>query len=305
MGTETGLPDAAASGSPNKGSAAKTEIAARLDIQRELDHKRGEARTSSDPPRRARRLRVAAALLAILAVLGIGWSVDLKTREFVNIPAAAWVLDAAGSLVSILEAQRQQIVAGIQGLASTSAPPETISPNGAPKNVAEVIETVASGLYVKIDQVRAASVRSIGELGTGVDRLNGAMERNQRDLMARLDRLQERLDRMENHAAGAAHARQAQPLEKPAAEKSAPLPLQPAATASAAGAQKPKAAPVKRIENWAVREVVDGMAILAGPRGLVGVVSGDVVPGLGRVESISRRDGRWVVATRKGVITGQ
>jgi hypothetical protein len=62
-------------------------------------------------------------------------------------------------------------------------------------------------------------------------------------------------------------------------------------------------AQAKRIENWSIREVVDGMAVLAGPEGLIGVFSGDVVPGVGRVQSISRRGGRWVVATTRGVIT--
>jgi hypothetical protein len=303
MGTDVDLADAAATGSiASQGGAARTEIASKLDIQRELEHKRSAALATSDTPRRARRLLVATTVVAILAGL---WSLDLKPQEFVDVPrATAWVQDTAGALVSNIDAQRQRIAAGIQGLVSTSPSQETISPDAAPKNIAEVIETVARGLYVKIDQVRASSDRSIGELGAGVDRLSRSMERNQRDLMAKLDKLQERLDRIENHSA-AAPMRQAQPVEKPTAEKPAPPPSQPAGAASAAAAPKPKTAPVKRIENWAVREVVDGMAILAGPRGLVGVFSGDVVPGLGRVESISRRDGRWVVATRRGVITGQ
>ena len=62
---------------------------------------------------------------------------------------------------------------------------------------------------------------------------------------------------------------------------------------------------MKRIESWEVVEVLDGAATLAGPRGIIEVSSGDVVPGLGRVESISRRGGRWVVATSRGVITGR
>jgi len=45
--------------------------------------------------------------------------------------------------------------------------------------------------------------------------------------------------------------------------------------------------------------------VLAGPRGIIEVSSGDVVPGAGRVKSISRRGGRWVVATSKGEITGR
>jgi hypothetical protein len=36
---------------------------------------------------------------------------------------------------------------------------------------------------------------------------------------------------------------------------------------------------------------------------MVEVEPGDVLPGLGRIESIRRQDGRWVVMTSKGMIT--
>ena len=61
----------------------------------------------------------------------------------------------------------------------------------------------------------------------------------------------------------------------------------------------------KKIEHWFVREVVDGIAVLEGSSGLIEVSTGDVVPGVGRVEAISERDGRWVIATNKGAITAR
>src|SRR5262249_6859859 len=137
--------------------------------------------------------------------------------------------------------------------------------------------------------------------------LNGSVQRSQREMLAKLDQLQERLDRLEHQFSGASNAGNAQLLEKSAATKSAPPPVQPSTPPMPAEAPKPTTAPTqtKRIENWEVMEVVDGMAILAGPRGIVGVSSGDLVPGIGRVASISHRGGRWVVATSKGVITGR
>jgi hypothetical protein len=54
-----------------------------------------------------------------------------------------------------------------------------------------------------------------------------------------------------------------------------------------------------------VREVIDGVAILQGRRGVIEVSVGDVVPGAGRVQSIARQGGRWVVATNTGVITAR
>jgi hypothetical protein len=52
-------------------------------------------------------------------------------------------------------------------------------------------------------------------------------------------------------------------------------------------------------------EVIDGVAILRGRRGVIEVSFGDVVPGAGRVQSIARQGGRWIVATNTGVITAR
>jgi len=56
------------------------------------------------------------------------------------------------------------------------------------------------------------------------------------------------------------------------------------------------------IEGWTVREVVDGTAVLEGPDGIWKAARGDMVPGLGRVDSIVRWGSRWIVATSKGLI---
>jgi hypothetical protein len=302
---QIGLPDGTALVStPNGVSTANTNMAPKLDLRRERD----PSRTASDVPRRARKLRVAATVVALVAVLGIGWGAGLKTHELGNVGQVyTWFRHTAGALVSYLETQRQRIVANIEGLASASASQATISPTRTPSEIrtAEVVEPPANGLGIKMDLLRASSATVIGELGRGFEHLNGSVERNQRELVAKLDQLQERLARLERRFSDASSTGQVQALE-PAATRNTSLPLQASAPVIAAEAPKPTTAPtqIKRIENWAVREVVDGIAILAGPRGIIGVSSGDVVPGVGRVESISRRGGRWVVATRKGVITG-
>jgi hypothetical protein len=301
-----GLPDGAAPVSTPKGdSAANTDMAPKLDLRFERDRSQEVPPTPSGEPRRARKLRVAASIAALLAVLGIGWGAGLKTHELGNFGQVyTWFRHTAGDLVSYLEAQRQSIVTNIEGLASASASQQTISPNRPPNEIrtAEVIERSADGLGIKMDLLRASSATVIGELGRGFEQLSGSVERNQRELLAKLDQLQERLARLEHRFSDASGTGQVQPPE-PAATRN----LQASAPSIAAEAPKPTTTPtqIKRIEDWAVKEVVDGMAILAGPRGIIGVSSGDVVPGVGRVESISRRGGRWVVATRKGVITSR
>ncbi len=59
------------------------------------------------------------------------------------------------------------------------------------------------------------------------------------------------------------------------------------------------------IDGWTVREVIDGIAVLEGPDGIVRAARGDNVPGAGKVFTIVRWGNRWIVATSKGLITTQ
>ena len=64
----------------------------------------------------------------------------------------------------------------------------------------------------------------------------------------------------------------------------------------------PETRPVT-IQGWAVQRVVDGAAVLQGPNGVRKVSPGDVVPELGRIDSIVKWGPRWIVATSNGLIT--
>src|SRR5262249_4325787 len=299
--TSTVSPDGPASGStPNESGAATLS----LDTKRELDRRQEPSTTSG--PRRGRKLRVATTIAALLIVLGVGWGAGLKTHEFVGVAqASSWFQDTVHALLSNLDTQRKKMIAQFEGLASTSPSQAMISPVSNETKNAEVVERAANG--IKLDLLRASSATVISELGKGFERLDGSVERSQRDLVAKLDQIQQRLDRLENQFSSVSSTRPPQPPEKPVATKIPPLPVQPSAPTIAAAAPKPKAPPaqMKRIESWEVMEVLDGAATLAGPSGIIEVSSGDVVPGLGRVESISLRGGRWVVATSRGVITGR
>jgi hypothetical protein len=57
------------------------------------------------------------------------------------------------------------------------------------------------------------------------------------------------------------------------------------------------------IPGWRLRDVVNGVAVLEGPPGVIRAGRGDTVPGVGRVESIVRWGGRWLVATSSGLIS--
>src|SRR5262249_49587294 len=56
------------------------------------------------------------------------------------------------------------------------------------------------------------------------------------------------------------------------------------------------------IDDYVVRKVFDGVALVEGRRGIIEVEPGSTLPGAGRVEEIRRQDGRWVVVTNKGLI---
>jgi hypothetical protein len=57
------------------------------------------------------------------------------------------------------------------------------------------------------------------------------------------------------------------------------------------------------IEGWTVRDVSGATAVLEGPDGVWRAMRGDTVPRVGRVESIVRWGGRWIVVTSSGLIS--
>jgi hypothetical protein len=56
------------------------------------------------------------------------------------------------------------------------------------------------------------------------------------------------------------------------------------------------------IEGWTVLDVRGGTAVLEGPDGVRMATRGDIVPGIGRIDSIVRWGNRWIVATANGLI---
>ncbi len=56
------------------------------------------------------------------------------------------------------------------------------------------------------------------------------------------------------------------------------------------------------LEDWVVRDVYEGVALVEGPQGAIEVMRGESIPGAGRVEAIERKNGRWIVVTSRGVV---
>ena len=130
-----------------------------------------------------------------------------------------------------------------------------------------------------------------------------ALTKNSSTQLARINERVERSEKAQNEPA-AKLARLADAVEKLERKAAAP-----AASASAAAAPEITGSIVPKqhdrpsvVSGWVLREVFDGAAMVESRYGLYEVVPGANLPGLGRVETIRRQDGRWVVVTPKGII---
>ena len=82
----------------------------------------------------------------------------------------------------------------------------------------------------------------------------------------------------------------------------------PPATLAAPPARELVAVPETKpttIAGWTVLEVRGGTVVLEGPDGIRTAARGDIVPGIGRIDSIVRWGNRWIVATASGLIADQ
>jgi hypothetical protein len=263
-------------------------------------------------------------------ILGVGWIVGIKTQERGDLDhvaslASTWI----GEVNALIEGSTRRLLARMDGRGENAVmerpgSAETIT-------LASVGGDPVERISVKLDEVRASSSVAIEDLRGTVDRVASSLESNQRELLAKLENFSERVSRAEGKESGSVLAllellnERLERIERSvpialAGAQSAPAtsnitpaarPIAPPLRASVAASTPPAAATTqppaeaKKITEWVVREVINGTAILKGPRGVIGVSIGDLIPGVGRVQSIARQGGRWTVATNKGVITAR
>jgi hypothetical protein len=149
---------------------------------------------------------------------------------------------------------------------------------------------------------------AIAQLGADLTALRTKIDESAKSAGAQLSRLGERLDRADRAQADSAAklAKLAESFEHRAATASQPA--DPATTGSIGvtspaqvrAAARPAGQPI--VEGWTLRNVYNGAAVIQGRIGLVEVEPGDTIPGLGRIETIRRQDGRWVVVTNRGLV---
>ena len=163
------------------------------------------------------------------------------------------------------------------------------SPGAAPQAQAPVADSPA--LRADMQGLKDEIARAQQALVAKLDQLTGRIEHVERMAQApaaKLDQIAARLAQIEPHAGSVAAA----------APQTAPAPN------ASAGAAKPGSgdAKAKMLSGWSIREVFDGIAVVDGPYGTVEVVTGDNIPGVGRVDAIRRRGNGWILVTSRGTI---
>jgi hypothetical protein len=196
-----------------------------------------------------------------------------RSRRFALLAASLAVAAGLGAVAGAL---------GAYALASPAALPTPSPLPVAPTTEADDTQSVKA---------------TVAQLRADLSALRVTIETANKAASGQLAKISERFDRMERERradTGAAKETTGSLLSGPApAPTTAPSPTGPAAA--------PPAVP-----GWAVRDVYRGVALIQGPRfGLIEVEAGDVIPGIGRVESIRKQDGHWVVTTSRGIIASR
>ncbi|HZP76180.1 MAG TPA: hypothetical protein VFB45_08580 [Pseudolabrys sp.] len=157
------------------------------------------------------------------------------------------------------------------------------------KTLAHLASELAA-VKVNLDTANKLSATQFGRVNERLDR----SERAQADPAQRLAKISEALDRLEHRAA----------LATPTPETTgsiAPPRTPVAATASVEAKDQTK--PI--VDGWSIRDARNGQVLVQSRSGIYEVVPGADLPGLGKVETIKRQDGRWIVVTQKGLITAR
>lgn len=156
------------------------------------------------------------------------------------------------------------------------------------RGVIAKLSTEVASLKASVDSSTKTANAQMAKIADRVDRA----EKAQAEPASRVAKLSELLERLDKRTASAAAA--------PAAPS---LAQAPETTGSIAPKQDDRPSVVN---GWVLREVFRGGAMVENERmGMFEVVPGANLPGLGKVETIRRQDGRWVVVTPKGFIVSQ
>ncbi len=190
------------------------------------------------------------------------------------------------------------------------------------KKLGDEIHTLQARIEALRVAVRSQSPEEMRGLKKGLDGLKASFETAKAETDASTASVTARLDRMEREEAKLEKSSQ----KTSRAETSTGAPATTGSIAKAAAPHgaavetalvgptlpkgqaqplPPAAEPKKKLQllaDWVVRDVYEGVALVDGPEGSIEVARGDSIPGAGRVESIERKNGGWIIITSRGIV---
>jgi hypothetical protein len=213
-------------------------------------------------------------------------AVPARTNRFPLLAASVALAAAVGAVAGAF---------GASAVVHMNVPARTVAPASTSRDTAALQATIGklrsevASLRASVDAANKSAHGQFGKIAERFDRI----ERSETDRSGKLAKALQAIEKLDRRADVAPAPQTTGSITPPA-----PAPAAAAAAAAPAELQPPI------VPGWAVRDVYRGVAILQGRRiGLVEVERGDVIPGVGRIESIKRQDGHWVVVTSKGIIT--
>jgi hypothetical protein len=204
---------------------------------------------------------------------------NTHVRRYALLAAAIALVAAVGAMAG---SRGSFSLARVAGTAGVAANPATADEIRALRSAIAGLERDLASLKINVENSGKTVSAQLAHMTERLDRT----ERTQGEPAAKLAKISEAVERLERRGSTTA-----------ASDITGSI--------AAARPSVPEASPPAKpavVEGWVLRRVYDGAALVQGRYGLIEIEPGDKLPGLGRVETIKRQDGRWVVVTPKGLI---
>lgn len=208
--------------------------------------------------------------------------------------AAALTIAVAGGaylgLMDYLDRKEAQRIAAEDALRH---PPETLAERELRNKIAELtleLQSVRAQMNKVAGEARAAHAQSAGA-ATAAQSF-ARVEKAGKDLATKVDQQVARIERLERLAADPIVTSSIAKDQK--GPKTAPQPP------VRQGLRTPD--PTMKPNTFVLRSVRNGIAMVQTRNGMLEVGPGDIIPGVGRIRSIEKMDGRWVLVMNDGYI---
>jgi hypothetical protein len=244
--------------------------------------KLAEPRATSDVKAIAEGEKVTAAPAPRLASFIPAWfPPSARMNQFALLAGSVALAAIIGGLAGALGASALLRPADTDIIAEAAPMPTIVDETRAMQGSLTQLRSDLATLKTSLD---ASGKSRTGQVAKITERLE-RVERAQSEPAAKIGKLAETLERLEKRV-DALTAREATGSVTP-----------PQSSGGNASAPPPAI-----VGGWVLREVYRGTALVQGRFGLIEVETGDIIPGVGRVEAIRKQDGRWVVVTPRGII---